>query len=141
VKIDPTYLHLEITETILMENPDLANYTLRQLKDMGMKLVIDDFGTGYSSLSYLHRFPLQYLKIDRSFVATMIENKGSMEIVRAVAGLAHNLGMQTVAEGIETREQLKRLRNLKTDYGQGYLFSKPVPLSLIFKMITEKNRK
>ncbi len=141
VKINPTYVHLEITETILMENPDLANYTLRQLKDMGLKLVIDDFGTGYSSLSYLHRFPLQYLKIDRSFVATMIENKGSMEIVRAVAGLAHNLGMRTVAEGIETREQLRWLSDLKTDYGQGYLFSKPVPLSLIFKMIAEKSRK
>lgn len=141
VKIDPTYLHLEITETILMENPDLANYTLSRLKDMGMKLVIDDFGTGYSSLSYLHRFPLQYLKIDRSFVATMIENQGSMEIVRAVAGLAHNLGMRTVAEGIETPEQLKWLRNLKTDYGQGYLFSKPVPLSSIFDLIAEKTRK
>jgi EAL domain-containing protein (putative c-di-GMP-specific phosphodiesterase class I) len=138
MKIDPTYLHLEITETILMENPDLANYTLGQLKDMGLKLVIDDFGTGYSSLSYLHRFPLQYMKIDRSFIATMIENQGSMEIVRAVAGLAHNLGMRTVAEGIETREQLKWLRDLKTDYGQGYLFSKPVPLSSIFEMIAEK---
>lgn len=138
LQLDPTRLHLEITETILMENPDVATTILRQLKEMGLKLVIDDFGTGYSSLSYLHRFPLQYLKIDRSFVATMIENQGSMEIVRAVAGLAHNLGMRTVAEGIETREQLNWLRDLKTDYGQGYLFSKPVPLPVIFDLIAEK---
>ncbi len=138
MKLDPTLLHLEITETILMENPEVATYTLKQLKELGLKLVIDDFGTGYSSLSYLHRFPLQYLKIDRSFVATMIENQGSMEIVRAVAGLAHNLGMRTVAEGIETREQLKWLRDFKTDYGQGFLFSKPEPLPVIFDLIAEK---
>ena len=133
--IDPKYIHLEITETLLMENPDLATITLNKIKEMGIKLVIDDFGTGYSSLSYLHRFPIQTLKIDRSFVITMLENAGSMEIVRAVAGLAHNLGIEIVAEGVETREQLSQVCDLKCDYAQGYHFSRPIPISVALKLL------
>ncbi|MFQ5484077.1 MAG: EAL domain-containing protein [Desulfobacterales bacterium] len=133
--IDPKYIHLEITETLLMENPDLATITLNKIKEMGIKLVIDDFGTGYSSLSYLHRFPIQTLKIDRSFVITMLENTGSMEIVRAVAGLAHNLGIEIIAEGVETREQLSQVCDLKCDYAQGYHFSRPIPISVALKLL------
>lgn len=133
--IDPKYIHLEITETLLMENPDLATITLNKIKEMGIKLVIDDFGTGYSSLSYLHRFPIQTLKIDRSFVITMLENAGSMEIVRAVAGLAHNLGIEIIAEGVETREQLSQVCDLKCDYAQGYHFSRPIPISVALKLL------
>jgi len=118
-----------------MENPDLATITLNKIKEMGIKLVIDDFGTGYSSLSYLHRFPIQTLKIDRSFVITMLENAGSMEIVRAVAGLAHNLGIEIIAEGVETREQLSQVCDLKCDYAQGYHFSRPIPISVALKLL------
>ncbi len=133
--IDPKHIHLEITETLLMENPELATITLNKIKEMGIKLIIDDFGTGYSSLSYLHRFPIQTLKIDRTFVLTMLESTGSMEIVRAVAGLAHNLGIEIVAEGVETQEQLNRVCDLKCDYAQGYHFSKPIPISGAFKLL------
>ena len=133
--IDPKYIHLEITETLLMENPELATITLNKIKEMGIKLIIDDFGTGYSSLSYLHRFPIQTLKIDRTFILTMLESTGSMEIVRAVAGLAHNLGIEIVAEGVETREQLNQVRDLNCDYAQGYHFSKPIPISGAFKLL------
>jgi len=133
--IDPKHIHLEITETLLMENPELATITLNKIKEMGIKLIIDDFGTGYSSLSYLHRFPIQTLKIDRTFVLTMLESPGSMEIVRAVAGLAHNLGIEIVAEGVETREQLSQVCDLKCDYAQGYHFSKPIPISAAFKLL------
>jgi len=137
--IDPKHIHLEITETLLMENPELATITLNKIKEMGIKLIIDDFGTGYSSLSYLHRFPIQTLKIDRTFVLTMLESTGSMEIVRAVAGLAHNLGIEIVAEGVETQEQLNRVCDLKCDYAQGYHFSKPIPISAAFKLLAKGN--
>ena len=137
--IDPKYIHLEITETLLMENPELAAITLNKIKEMGIKLVIDDFGTGYSSLSYLHRFPIQTLKIDRTFVITMLESTGSMEIVRAVAGLAHSLGIEIVAEGVETPEQLRQVCDLKCDYAQGYHFSKPIPISVAFKLLEKRN--
>jgi EAL domain-containing protein (putative c-di-GMP-specific phosphodiesterase class I) len=89
-------------------------------------LSIDDFGTGYSSLSYLHRFPVNTLKIDRSFIGRMATGDENSEIVRTICTLANNLGMEVVAEGIETREQLELLRSLKCEYGQGYLFSKPL---------------
>ena len=133
--VNPKYIHLEITETLLMENPELAAIMLNKIKEIGIKLVIDDFGTGYSSLSYLHRFPIQTLKIDRTFVITMLENTGSMEIVRAVAGLAHTLGIEIVAEGVETQEQLRQVCDLKCDYAQGYHFSKPIPISVAFKLL------
>lgn len=118
-------LRLEITETILMKDPDAAIVILRQLKDLGVKLCLDDFGTGYSSLSYLHRFPLDTLKIDQSFVADMDAAQGNA-IVQAVVHLAHGLGMDVVAEGIETAPQAERLREMGCDLGQGFYYSEPV---------------
>lgn len=124
--LDPTWLQLEITESVVMENAELATNTLLQLRKLGVHLSIDDFGTGYSSLSYLHRFPVNTLKIDRSFIGRMAKGDENSEIVRTICTLANNLGMEVVAEGVETSEQLELLRSLKCEYGQGYFFSKPV---------------
>ena len=98
----------------------------KQLRALGVQLSIDDFGTGYSSLSYLHRFPLNNLKIDRSFVSRMTTADDNSEIVGTIATLARNLGMEVIAEGIETEEQHQQLKTLGCEYGQGYLFSRPV---------------
>jgi diguanylate cyclase (GGDEF)-like protein len=124
-KLNPHCLKLEITESVVMENAEAATLMFKQLRALGVQLSIDDFGTGYSSLSYLHRFPLNYLKIDRSFVSRMTADDNS-EIVRTIATLAHNLGMQVIAEGIETNEQYQQLKALGCEYGQGFLFSHPV---------------
>jgi diguanylate cyclase (GGDEF)-like protein len=124
--LDPTWLRLEITESVVMENAELATNTLLQLRQLGVHLRIDDFGTGYSSLSYLHRFPVNTLKIDRSFIGRMAKDDENSEIVRTICTLANNLGMEVVAEGVETLEQLELLRSLRCEYGQGYFFSKPV---------------
>jgi len=123
---DPRALKLEITESVVMDNPDLAIRILNQLHDLGIELSIDDFGTGYSSLSYLHRFPVNNLKIDRSFISGMGLGDENLEIVRTITMLARNLGMKVIAEGIETKEQLAQLRALSCELGQGYLFSKPM---------------
>ena len=117
-------LKLEITESTIIDNTDTMIALLLQLKALGLQIAIDDFGTGYSSLSYLHRLPIDSLKIDRSFVSCMTQDSG--EIVRAIIGLAHNLGLDVIAEGVETVEQLTQLRALGCESGQGFLFSKPV---------------
>lgn len=127
--INPWHLKLEITETVVMENPELAAGTLAKLRGLGVRLSIDVFGTGYSSLSYLNRFPVDTLKIDRSFVTSMNEADENLQIVKTIVTLAGNLGMQVVAEGVETDEQLDQLRSLKCQYGQGYLFSKPLDVA------------
>jgi len=119
-------LKLEITESVVMENAELATNMLRQLSDLNVHLCIDDFGTGYSSLSYLHRFPVDTLKIDRSFVNRIEEKDENVEIVRTIATLARNLGMEVVAEGVESSEQLACLRSLNCEYAQGYHFSRPL---------------
>ena len=118
-------IKFEITESLLMANPELANAALKELKETGVQLAIDDFGTGYSSLSYLHRFPIDVLKIDRSFVSTMLQNVKSAEIVKSLVDLSHTLGMEVVAEGIETTFEEKILMEYRADFGQGYLYSKP----------------
>jgi diguanylate cyclase (GGDEF)-like protein/PAS domain S-box-containing protein len=119
-------LRLEITESHLIEDSELAVTIINRLRDIGVKLSIDDFGTGYSSLSYLHRLPIDYLKIDRSFVSRMLTNHENSEIVHTVITLAKNLGIEVIAEGIETIEQAEQLRKLDCRFGQGYFYSQPV---------------
>ncbi|MDF0555072.1 EAL domain-containing protein [Kamptonema sp. UHCC 0994] len=124
--INPLSLKLEITETAVMENAKSVTNVLEYLKERGIHLSIDDFGTGYSSFSYLHTFPFDTLKIDRAFVSRMSVDPKNLEIIRTIIILAHNLGMDLVAEGIETIEQLDKLQELQCEHGQGYLFSRPV---------------
>ena len=125
-QIEPKFLRLEITESHLMEDSESAIAIMRRLHALGIKLSIDDFGTGYSSLSYLHRLPINYLKIDRSFVSQMQINSENREIVRTIILLAKNLNLEVIAEGIETIEQADYLKSLDCGFGQGYLYSKPV---------------
>jgi diguanylate cyclase (GGDEF)-like protein/PAS domain S-box-containing protein len=122
--LEPGSLKLEITESVIMEKSDGMTARLRSLQALDVKLGIDDFGTGYSSLSYLHRFPLNSLKIDRSFVGALGTSEGNAEIVRAIVTLAHSLNLDVVGEGVETPQQLALLRTLGCEYGQGYLFSR-----------------
>lgn len=136
-EIDPNSLRLEITESAVMENAELARNTLLQLRKLGVQLSIDDFGTGYSSLSYLHRFPVNNLKIDRSFIGRMAAGDENSEIVKTICTLASNLGMEVVAEGVETREHLDLLRSLECEYGQGFYFSRPVPADDATAMVME----
>jgi diguanylate cyclase (GGDEF)-like protein len=126
-QLQPWHLKLEVTESVVMENPEVAAVTLARLRGLGVLLSIDDFGTGYSSLSYLNRFPLNILKIDRSFISTMSHAEENLQIVKTIVTLAGNLGMQVIAEGVETEEQLTQLKLLKCQYAQGYLFSEPIP--------------
>ncbi|MEB3281832.1 MAG: EAL domain-containing protein [Lyngbya sp.] len=125
-QINPQTLKLEITESMLMESPDIVKAKLIQIQGQNIRLSLDDFGTGYSSLSYLHKFPINTLKIDRSFITRMNLDPENTAIVQAIITLAHTLGMDVIAEGVETSEHLKRLQALGCEYGQGYLFSKPV---------------
>jgi len=137
-ELNPTRLRLEITESVVMENAELATNTLVQLRKLGVHLSIDDFGTGYSSLSYLHRFPVNTLKIDRSFIGRMRKGDEDSEIVRTICTLANNLGMEVVAEGVETYEQLELLQSLKCQYGQGFLFSRPVDVHKATSLVLEE---
>jgi EAL domain-containing protein (putative c-di-GMP-specific phosphodiesterase class I) len=111
---------------VFSDNIEAAVKLLTQLRNLGVQLSIDDFGTGYSSLSYLQRFPIDTLKIDRSFVTQMMENEENLAIVRTIVALAQNLGMDVVAEGVETEDQLRLLRKLECENGQGFLFSTPL---------------
>jgi len=126
-------LDLEITESLLMENIESNIDKLRALKEMGINIAIDDFGTGYSSLAYLAQLPVDALKIDRSFVMTMLDKPESMTIISTIVSLAHALRMRVIAEGVESLEQAKELRLLKCDEAQGYVFSKPVPWEECFQ--------
>lgn len=128
-------LKLEITETMLMENPEMASEALARLRAKNIKVLMDDFGTGYSSLSYLHRFPCDTLKIDGSFVRRMTESRDGREIVRTIILLAHNLGMTVIAECVETEDQVKLLGEFGCDYAQGYHFGKPEPATLTAELI------
>ena len=125
-------IRVEVTEHVLLDNPALVKRTLQKLRTAGITIALDDFGTGYSSLSYLHQFPLQALKIDRSFVAELVSSSsssGSNAVVRAILALAGSLGMQVIAEGIETQTQRELLLRLGCDIGQGFLFGQPQPAS------------
>ncbi|HEY3582120.1 MAG TPA: EAL domain-containing protein [Pyrinomonadaceae bacterium] len=133
-KLSPHCLKLEITESVVMENAEAAALMFKQLRALGVQLSIDDFGTGYSSLSYLHRFPLNYLKIDRSFVSRLTTDNDNA-IVRTISTLARNLGMEVIAEGIETEEQYQQLKMLGCEYGQGFLFSHPVNKDAVLHLL------
>jgi diguanylate cyclase (GGDEF)-like protein/PAS domain S-box-containing protein len=139
-RIDPRKLKLEITESVVMENIEVASQMLNHLRAIGVGLSIDDFGTGYSSLSYLHRLPINTLKIDRSFVSRMNEQNENYEIVRTIILLAQNLGLGIIAEGVETIEQVARLAELKCDDGQGFFFSKAVAADQATKMVEKMLR-
>jgi EAL domain-containing protein (putative c-di-GMP-specific phosphodiesterase class I) len=127
--VDAALLELELTESLLMREPEEAARTLQRLEAMGIRLAIDDFGTGYSSLAYLKRFPIAALKIDRAFVSDVTTNPGDAAITVAIVNLAHSLGMKVVAEGVETEEQLAFLHLHHCDEIQGYLFSPPLPVA------------
>jgi diguanylate cyclase (GGDEF)-like protein len=136
-QFDPRLLKLEITETALMENSEATVAMLSQIKELGVKISIDDFGTGYSSLNYLHRFPLDTLKVDRSFVSTIDRASENSEIVRTIVYLAKALNLSVVAEGIESIRQLNQLQMLGCNYGQGFLFSRPMPAAEIEILLAE----
>jgi diguanylate cyclase (GGDEF)-like protein len=134
----PTCLKLEITENVLMSNAESVQQILSQIRDLGIELYLDDFGTGYSSLSYLHRFPIDVLKIDRSFISRIGAEGENSEIARAIVTLAHGMGLSVIAEGIEKDEQLFALRSLSCKYGQGNLFSMPVAVDKAEKLIVSQ---
>lgn len=138
--LDAGSLKLEITETTIMENEKTITKILSQLKSRNVQLNIDDFGTGYSSLSRLRNFPIDTLKIDRSFVSKMELEPENLEIIRAIISMAYSLGMDVIAEGVETAEQLTKLKNLKCKYAQGYFFSKPLDSNLAASFIESERQ-
>jgi diguanylate cyclase (GGDEF)-like protein len=133
--LNSNFLKLEITESMVMENVDQAITMLDNLKALGIQLSLDDFGTGFSSFSYLHRFPMDTLKVDRSFVSNMNQSEKNWEIVSTIILLAHKLGMDVVAEGIETDLEKLALTSLACEYGQGYLFAKPLPVAEVARLL------
>ncbi len=138
--LDGSSLKLEITESVAMNDVEAAIAMLNRLRELNLQMSIDDFGTGYSSLSYLHRFPVTTLKIDRSFVSRMDDTSDDAAIVQTIVGLAHSLGMNVVAEGVETTAQLARLQTLMCEYGQGYFFSKPLAAAGAANLLKTKTR-
>jgi diguanylate cyclase (GGDEF)-like protein/PAS domain S-box-containing protein len=133
--LDPRALCLEITESVLMENPEFAARVLVRLREIGVRVHLDDFGTGHCSLSYLHLLPFDGIKIDRSFVARVGEGGWEEHLVRTIVNLAHDLGVGVVTEGVETEDQLRFLQSVGSEEGQGYLFSRPVPVSEITRLL------
>jgi len=137
--MNPKTLTLEITESFIMSNPARARGILQSLSSMGINLSIDDFGTGYSSLAYLKKLPVNEIKVDKSFVIDMLENMSDEIIVRTVINLAHNLGLQVVAEGIESKEVWDKLQAINCNTAQGYYLSKPIPAESFYLWYTEHN--
>ncbi len=136
--LDPQWLELEITETVAMQDVEQTISTLRELRDLGVRIAIDDFGTGYSSFNYLKYFPNNTLKIDRSFVRDVTEGREDAAITKAIIALAQNLNLKVIAEGVETEEQLAFLKLQQCDEIQGYLFSRPLPAEEFTRMLKDK---
>jgi diguanylate cyclase (GGDEF)-like protein/PAS domain S-box-containing protein len=134
-ELDPTCLHLEITESTAMDDAPATVATLEALNALGVRMVIDDFGTGYSSLSYLERFPVGHVKIDRSFIAKLGNEGGASALVSGMIRLAHSLGLAVIAEGVESEDDLKRLQDLGCDLAQGHYFSKPLPKEAMIALL------
>jgi diguanylate cyclase (GGDEF)-like protein len=139
-KIDPGLLELEITEGVLIDDYAITEKLLNKVRAIGVSVAIDDFGTGYSSLSYLKKLPLDFLKIDRSFVRDIVSDDNDKAIVRAVIAMAHNLNLGVIAEGVETKEQLDFLSKNSCNSVQGYLFSKPIEFSAFVMLLNHKNK-
>jgi len=133
--LDPTCLELEITESVIMKNADATISLLHKLKDMGVKLSMDDFGTGYSSFNYLKRFPLDIIKIDRSFIKDITNSRRDATIVKAIIAMAHTLELKVVAEGVETEEQLGLLQDMECDEMQGFLLCRPLPAEHVHEFL------
>lgn len=138
--LDPRWLELELTESSIMKDPEAAIEKLHELKLMGIKVAVDDFGTGYSSLNYLKRFPIDTLKIDRTFVSDVCKDPHDTAIVRAIINLGHALDLTVIAEGVETKEQLQYLSALECDVVQGFLFSKALPATTFEELLIEQRR-
>lgn len=136
--VDAGGLELEITESMLMSDSEKSVRALGQLHEMGIRLAMDDFGTGYSSLSYLKRFPIDTIKIDRSFIADLATDPDDVEIIKAIITIGHSLNRKVIAEGVETVEQLAILREHRCDEMQGYLFSRPLPAEEMTEFLKEK---
>jgi EAL domain-containing protein (putative c-di-GMP-specific phosphodiesterase class I) len=135
--LDPALIKLEITESTVMQNAEDAARMLAALKALGVKLSVDDFGTGYSSLAYLKRFPIDTIKIDRSFIQGLPGDSDDATLTQAIIAMAHSLRLKTVAEGVETPEQLEFLRKHGCDEIQGYYFSQPLPFAALLDMLRE----
>jgi EAL domain-containing protein (putative c-di-GMP-specific phosphodiesterase class I) len=131
-------IDLEITETGLLHDVEGASRKLRELRAAGLRVALDDFGTGYSSLGLLSKLPVDLVKIDRSFITGLPDDKASVTLVSSVIGLASAFGLKVVAEGVETPAQLEMLRQLKCDHSQGYLHSRPVPLEQLETLLREQ---
>ena len=138
--LDPRWLELELTESSIMKDPEVAIEKLHELKLMGIKVAVDDFGTGYSSLNYLKRFPIDTLKIDKTFVSDVCKDPHDTAIVRAIINLGHALDLTVIAEGVETKEQLQYLSALECDVVQGFLFSKALPATAFEELLIEQRR-
>jgi len=138
--LHPRHVEFEITEGMVMSDPERAITMMENLSDMGVKLALDDFGTGYSSLSYLKRFPMNSLKIDKAFVDDITINDKDRNMVASIIAMAHNLGLKVVAEGVETKAQLQTLKSLKCEYIQGFYFAKPMPADELIKFIEQHNQ-
>jgi len=139
--VTPSKLKLELTESMFVENVESTTAKMNALSAIGIVWSLDDFGTGYSSLSVMHRFPLGQIKIDKAFVRDMLTNKTNMVVTEAIIALAEKLGLQVIAEGVETQEQLDRLRQAGCFMYQGYLFSRPVDIEAFGKFLVPETRK
>ncbi|MBD0361581.1 MAG: EAL domain-containing protein, partial [Coleofasciculus sp. C3-bin4] len=134
--LDPKYIELELTESMLVQNTEVAIRRLNALKALGVEIAIDDFGTGYSSLSYLQQFPFDILKIDRCFIRNITENSNNAAITKAIIEMAKSLNLKLIAEGVETEAELSFVCKHKCDGMQGYLFSRPVPAHEFEQLLT-----
>ncbi len=137
-RLDPGSLVLEITESVMMQDMELSIQRLAELKDLGVQLAVDDFGTGYSSLNYIRRFPVDILKVDKSFVDGVNEGGEESALTAAIIELAGILRLRPVAEGVERADQLEKLLDLHCDLGQGYYFAKPLTLRAVDELLTTR---
>jgi EAL domain-containing protein (putative c-di-GMP-specific phosphodiesterase class I) len=138
--LDPKYIELELTESMLVQNTEVAIRRLNALKSLGVQIAIDDFGTGYSSLSYLQQFPFDILKIDRCFIRNITDNSNNAAITKAIIEMAKSLDLKLIAEGVETEAELSFVCQQNCDGMQGYLFSRAVPTQEFYQLLTTGKR-